>query len=99
MTLHTAAAGVFNPPVLKANGMTNGKADSFRMAGLAQAELNFQPEPGPAQPGGGLRGCESPECSTIIFGAGFCVDCERTLAKLATTRNVPSAEFPQTSGR
>lgn len=34
--------------------------------------------------GGGLRQCAQPRCSTIVFGSGFCVECERLAANLAT---------------
>lgn len=34
-----------------------------------------------AQPVGCLEECASPDCSTVVFGSGLCIECEHEFAQ------------------
>jgi hypothetical protein len=38
-----------------------------------------------ARAGGYLKKCESPDCTTVVLGSGFCIECERRPAPGAET--------------
>lgn len=62
----------------------NHASDSFGGHHAGDKVKRFTRDRDYALSGECLKECESPDCTTIIFGSGFCVNCEQETAQLLT---------------